>query len=208
MQRVSGIGKSASAISLVAVLAVVLGACVSASGTPDAAQNPGQSPAQAEPEAGSQAASTPAIAPACKAPEYRQFDFWIGSWDVMVAGGKKAGDNKIEMINNGCALMESYSTSSGYRGRSFNIYDGTRKVWHQSWVDNSGLLLTIEGGMVDGSMVMTGTGPRATPQGDVLDRISWTPQADGSVRQVWETSTDEGETWKTIFDGNYQRKNN
>lgn len=162
-------------------------------------------PDMAESIAASSAA--PAIAPACQAEAYRQFDFWIGSWEVMVAGGKKAGDNKIEMVNNGCALMESYVTGGGYRGHSFNMYDVTRQVWHQTWVDNSGLLLTIEGGMIDGSMVMTGTRLRKTPQGEVLDRISWTPQQDGSVRQVWEVSPDEGATWNSIFDGSYRRKN-
>ena len=148
-----------------------------------------------------------AIAPACQADEYRQFDFWIGSWEVMVAGDKKAGDNVIEAVNNGCALMESYVTEGGYRGHSFNIYDASRKVWHQTWVDNGGLLLTIEGGLSDGSMVMTGTRPRKTPQGEVLDRISWTPLGDGSVQQVWEVSGDDGASWKPIFDGNYRRKN-
>lgn len=148
----------------------------------------------------------PAVAPACQAEEYRQFDFWVGNWEVMVAGGKKAGDNRIEIINNGCALMESYSTASGYRGRSFNMYDAARGVWHQTWVDNGGLLLTIEGGVIDGSMVLTGTGTRKTAQGEVLDRISWTPGDDGSVRQVWEVSADQGATWNAIFDGRYQRK--
>lgn len=152
-------------------------------------------------------AAAPAIAPACQADEHRQFDFWIGEWEVLVAGGKKAGDNRIEVVNNGCALMESYSTATGYRGRSFNMYDAARGVWHQTWVDNGGLLLTIEGGFVDGSMVLTGTQSRSTAQGEVLDRISWTPGADGNVRQVWEVSADQGASWKPIFDGRYQRKN-
>jgi len=103
--------------------------------------------------------------------------------------------------------MESYVAEGGYRGHSFNIYDASRKVWHQTWVDNGGLLLTIEGGLSDGSMVMTGTRPRKTPQGEVLDRISWTPLGDGSVQQVWEVSGDDGASWKPIFDGNYRRKN-
>lgn len=174
----------------------LLGACAS-SGTDVASKNTLAAPATP---------TLSAIAPACQAEAYRQFDFWIGSWNVMVAGGKQAGDNTIEVINDGCALMESYETAGGYRGRSVNMYDAGRQVWHQTWVDNSGLLLGIEGGMIDGSMVMTGTGQRATPQGDVLDRISWTPQADGSVRQVWEISADQGASWKTIFDGRYQRK--
>ena len=40
----------------------------------------------------------------------------------------------------------------------------------------------------------------------MLDRITWTPEDDGTVRQVWEVSTDAGESWSVIFDGRYQRK--
>ncbi len=145
-------------------------------------------------------------APACKDQAFRQFDFWIGKWDVLVADGRKAGDNVITLINDGCGLLESYRTASGYRGHSVNAYDAARGVWHQTWIDNGGLLLTIEGGMQSGSMVMTGTRKRTTSQGAVLDRISWTPADDGSVRQVWEVSADDGASWRPIFDGRYRRK--
>ncbi len=86
------------------------------------------------------------------------------------------------------------------------MYDAARGVWHQTWVDNGGLLLTIEGGLQGASMVLTGTMARKTPQGELLDRISWTPEADGSVRQVWEVSADAGTNWQVIFDGRYQRR--
>jgi hypothetical protein len=36
-------------------------------------------------------------------------------------------------------------------------------------------------------------------------RITWTPDADGSVRQHWETQDDAGQ-WSTAFDGRYTRK--
>jgi hypothetical protein len=37
------------------------------------------------------------------------------------------------------------------------------------------------------------------------DRVTWTPNADGSVRQLWEKSADGGATWTTAFDGLYTR---
>lgn len=161
----------------------------------------GSAPVTAEEQAADAAPQRP-----CQGDEFRHFDFWIGEWDVMVAGGKKAGQNRIEPVNGGCALLESYATANGYSGNSFNIYDAARGVWHQTWVDNTGMLLTIEGGLRGQSMVMTGTGNRKTPQGEVLDRISWTPADDGTVRQLWEVSADAGVTWKVIFDGNYVRR--
>jgi hypothetical protein len=39
----------------------------------------------------------------------------------------------------------------------------------------------------------------------VHERISWTPQPDGTVRQLWEQSAD-GSRWRVVFDGRYVRQ--
>ncbi|CAN5170593.1 hypothetical protein BH11PSE14_BH11PSE14_24070 [soil metagenome] len=39
------------------------------------------------------------------------------------------------------------------------------------------------------------------------ERITWTPNADGSVRQFWESSSDDGKRWTTAFDGLYKHPN-
>jgi hypothetical protein len=55
---------------------------------------------------------------------------------------------------------------------------------------------------------MEGTLPdNDKPGQQVMQRISWTPGPDGSVRQLWETSADGGKTWETAFDGKYVKKN-
>lgn len=140
----------------------------------------------------------------CGAPEHRQFDFWLGEWNVHTPDGKLAGVNSIKNEYGGCVLHERYSTPRGYRGESLNIYDAGRKVWHQSWVDTDGVLLLLEGGMRGGSMVLEGQSVGA--KGEVTKhRITWTPNADGTVRQHWE-STDSKGGWTTAFDGTYKRK--
>jgi hypothetical protein len=147
-------------------------------------------------------AAPPQPAP-CSAPEYAQFDFWLGDWDVSNPAGKVGGHNHITKEYGGCVLQEHWNGSGGSVGSSFNIYDPVRKVWHQTWVDNGGTLLEIEGGLKDGSMVMTGE--QLQPDGKtVLHRITWTPKA-GKVRQFWETSADDGKTWTTAFDGLYSK---
>jgi hypothetical protein len=150
----------------------------------------------------SAASTVPAQPPAssCAAPEHRQFDFWVGEWRVTTPDGKHAGDNRIEKVLEGCALHESWQGAGGGRGFSYNAYDRHRKVWHQTWVDKQGNLLLLEGGIEDGAMVLSGA------QGAALNRITWTPNKDGSVRQLWETSADQGKTWQTAFDGLYRRK--
>lgn len=149
-------------------------------------------------------ASTAAAAGACDASDHRQFDFWLGEWNVHTPDGKLAGVNFISSEYGGCVLHERYSTNRGYSGESLNTYDAARKVWHQTWVDSSGTLLLLEGGLRGRSMVLEGQTMGADSQA-TKHRISWTPNTDGSVRQHWE-STDSKGHWSTAFDGTYTRK--
>lgn len=138
----------------------------------------------------------------CNTPEFRQFDFWIGDWNVeSVAAPGTVSRNRITRINDGCTIREEYTTPYGYMGTSLNFYDATRKVWHQTWIDNQGGALFIEGGMQGKSMVLSTVTDPGTVQ-----RITWTPLDDGRVRQHWETTTDGGNTWTTAFDGTYTRR--
>ena len=68
----------------------------------------------------------------------------------------------------------------------------------------SGTLLLLEGGLVDGKMVLEGQ-TTGTDAQIVRHRITWTPNPDGSVRQFWE-STDAKGDWRTAFDGRYTKK--
>lgn len=143
--------------------------------------------------------------PSCSAPAHRAFDFWLGTWDVYNPAGTLVGRNVITARNNGCTLHESYTTPGGYSGQSINAYDATRDRWHQTWSDNGGLLLLIEGGAPEaGVMRMEGTRLGQGGQ-QVMERITWTRLDADRVRQHWESSTDGGATWRTSFDGEYRR---
>ena len=148
-----------------------------------------------------------ACVPPCATTAHRQFDFWVGDWEVHNAAGKRAGENRITRIHGGCALLEEWRGTGDVTGTSLNTYDKDRGVWHQTWVDNGGTLLTLEGGFADGVMTLRGRSVEpGPPQKSMLQRIRWTPQQDGRVRQLWETSSDEGTTWSLAFDGWYSRK--
>jgi hypothetical protein len=139
---------------------------------------------------------------ACADLAYRQFDFWQGEWNVATADGKLVGRDRIEKDYGGCVLQEHWTSVDGGTGGSVTIYDNSRKLWHQTWVDSTGTLVVLEGGLKDGAMVMTG---EMTQDGKrVQDRMSWTPQG-SKIRQLWETSSDGGKTWKTIFDVYYSK---
>jgi hypothetical protein len=143
---------------------------------------------------------------ACDAPEHRQFDFWVGEWEVFrAADGKAVGSNRVTSEYAGCVVHEHYTTPRPYAGESLNTYDARRGVWHQTWVDNGGLLLVLEGRWTGSAMVLEG--PGTDPQGRaVKHRITWTPNADGTVRQFWQTAAPPDGEWKTTFDGLYRRK--
>jgi len=148
------------------------------------------------------AAVVQAVSLPCDSPAAADFDFWIGTWEVH-AGGKIAGRNTIEKIHGGCTLLEQYEAAGGpYEGSSFNWYEAVENRWHQVWVDNGGTRLDLEGGLVDGSMVLSGE--RLAREQTAVDRITWTPNDDGTVRQHWEVSWDSGTTWETLFDGLYK----
>lgn len=139
----------------------------------------------------------------CASAEHRQFDFWLGEWEVFGVDGKRVGTNTIASAYGGCVLHEQYATPRGYSGASFNIYDAGRDTWHQTWVDNTGTLLQLDGGLVDGRMVLAGEAAGAGGS-TTRHRITWTPNPDGSVRQFWESTNAAGE-WTVAFDGRYVR---
>lgn len=154
--------------------------------------------------AAAQAPKTP-TPPPCRSPEYRQFDFWVGDWNVTRPDGKLAGTNRVDAILGGCVVHESWRSANGKSvGQSFNIYAHDGK-WHQTWVDNSGMLLQLTGGLEDGRMVMSQhmTRPDGTT---ILHEISWEKLEGGKVKQHWRVSRDEGKTWTDAFVGIYSPK--
>ena len=162
---------------------------------------------EAKPQADTEATTETAAAPAprprgCDDEAYRQFDFWVGEWNVVSWDGKEVPQkpvNRIEKILGGCGLRESYSSPPDYTGTSITFYDRFDQRWHQTWLASDGTPLYLVGGLVDGKMVL-----EDDPQDDrPKSRITWEPLEGGDVRQTWKLSRDGGETWDTVFDGRY-----
>src|SRR5262249_53991882 len=97
----------------------------------------------------------------CAGPEDRQFDFWLGEWEVR-EGGKVAGANRITRILGGCALREEWTGAGGGQGTSLNVYDPARRRWHQTWADDKGLVLLLEGEWRGGGVVLEGELPASS----------------------------------------------
>jgi hypothetical protein len=150
----------------------------------------------------------------CSGPQYREFDFWLGDWEVRDAAGQVVGHNRISKRNGGCVVFEEWESASGGTGNSFNLYDQQTRQWHQFWVDATGINwlssdaqgnpATLRGGLRDGAMVLIAHPDTLPAIG--LTRATWRPLPDGRVRQTFETSRDGGKTWTVSFDGFYQKK--
>ena len=140
---------------------------------------------------------------------YSMLDFWLGDWDVY-AGNELVGTNRIEKTLDGCAVLEQWRGAIGRRGMSL-FYVDDAGTWKQVWVSESA---TRPGG------VKEKTGQRVPDTGQLrfqgrirtddmhsyLDRTTLTALEVDEVRQLIEVSTDEGATWKTVFDATYRRK--
>lgn len=143
----------------------------------------------------------------CNTEHYRDFDFWLGQWDVTAAGQPSAtARSSITSVQGGCAVLEEYQTQSGFSGMSINFYDSTTELWHQSWMGNGGGAVHLQGNLVDGAMVLSDADLLVSEKSGTINRVTWSLLDDGRVRQHWQNSSDGGQTWTTSFDGYYARR--
>jgi hypothetical protein len=156
------------------------------------------------------AAVTPSPAPpGCSAPEYHQFDFWVGDWDVVPYGtppqpGRKPARNTITKIQDGCVVAENWRAPTN-TGQSLNIYDRSRGEWHQTWVDNGGGLHEYWGRREGANMVFHGSTPaQSDPAARIHVRLTFFDLGDGTVRQFSERLNADG-TWSVNYDLLYVR---
>ena len=153
-------------------------------------------------------AQLPPVSP-CKTDHvYRQFDFWIGEWNVYGLKGQKAGESKVDLILDSCIILENWTSSSaGYTGKSFNTYNAGTKQWQQTWVDNSGGTTEFLRGAAGESTITFWADNVIGPGGKAFHRrLTFFKLGNNKVRQWGERSDDDGKTWTTEYDLEYRRK--
>lgn len=136
---------------------------------------------------------------------FSEFDFWVGDWVVHGAAGGLAGTNSITKEERGCVLLEHWTNTAGGTGQSINYVDKISGEWVQVWNSEGGSQINIRGGITDEGMLLVGTLHTVGNNSTIPFRALWTPLPDGRVRQFFEQSTDEGQTWTTWFEGFYTR---
>ena len=141
----------------------------------------------------------------CCSDEHNAFDFWIGEWVVTNTNGTGAGSSVISEIEDGCIIKENWtSAQAGYTGTSYNFFNTTLKRWEQLWIDNQGQHLKLYGQKIDNQMILK-SDEFEDQNGELLtNRITWTSNNDGTVRQLWEV-LQGGKVSKILFDGLYKK---
>jgi len=149
--------------------------------------------------------------PACDADSaMHALDFWIGDWTVVDSTGTRLGDDRVEKILAGCAVVENWHGTEGDEGKSLFYYLPTLRRWKQVWVTGQAFAV---GGLKEKELITRypGGGTRFQgilqgQRGPLLDRTTLTPVGNGRVHQVIEVSRDGGNSWLVTFDAIYIRK--
>lgn len=147
--------------------------------------------------------------PNCSAAEHRALDFWIGEWDAYRTDNNVlAGRSSITSEDSGCVIhehWESVGQNAGYTGQSLNIYNRTTGHWEEYWNDTTGAVTHFIGGPIAGGAVQMTTGDQGAQASNRYNRVTFTPQSDGTVIQRGENSVD-GQTWTLGYQLVYRRR--
>jgi hypothetical protein len=158
------------------------------------------------PQAPFAAPPPPAAAPCESLADARRFDWWIGDWDVRAPDGRSVGRNRVTRVAGGCGLQESWTAGNGSTGTSLNAWNPVERQWQQYGVGQYGAVTEFRRSewRDDGSLVLLAD-TRTKAGAPALTRLTFTPLADGRVRQHFEQSTDGGRSWATTVDLQYHR---
>jgi hypothetical protein len=140
----------------------------------------------------------------CSAPEARQFDFWLGEWDL-TWGEDGRGHNSVRAKWDGCVIEENFdgAPSMDFQGMSVSTYHPQTKQWQQTWVDSQGSYIHLTGAFEDGKMVLINQPPAS--DGSVLFRMVFYNIEEDSFDWDWDRSEDGGSTWELRWRIHYQR---
>ena len=141
----------------------------------------------------------------CESSGHHQFDFWIGEWQVYDTLQQLIGTNRIEADYKHCLLREEWESARGSKGTSYNYYQTSDSTWHQLWIDDSGTQLALDG-QWDGTAMRLSSKPFVSQQQMRKHRISWIPDSDGPVWQIWEVLDEDDQRLNLLFKGQYKKK--
>ena len=141
-------------------------------------------------------------------PEFHQFDFWVGEWNVFNPQNQIAGESRIEKILKGCIILENWTGRTGFEGKSFNHYDAKKNKWYQYWINENSEVINFEGEYSDkDKAIIFYSSDHAKDENPFIRRLTFFNIDENTVRQFSQQSKDNGKTWTVEYDFKYVRKN-
>ncbi len=156
----------------------------------------------------------------CRSPESRQFDFWLGEWDVVNRQRRPEGTawgvtgratDRVYAVADGCGIVEQWRGSTAPRyvvGYSLRAWNPDKHKWDLVLLwprPEQPRFVTLEGGFRHGrgEFFRSGTGGEGTP---VEVRFTFSDITANSLRWNDGTSRDGGRTWATTWIMEFNRR--
>ena len=160
---------------------------------------------------------------ACAEAEHRQFDFWLGDWQIEQAITGANGETlrlpattSVTLAAGGCALVERWSGTVQFfwegmekpeamEGLSVRYFNPREGRWFIHWLDSRSASFgePFRGTFQDGLGTFTVT--RATPRGTSTSRITFAQPGRDRVR--WELAVEDGGgKWQPLWIMNMRRR--
>src|SRR5712675_2793061 len=153
---------------------------------------------QSQPTQASQ--QNPPSANRCSAPEYRQMDFILGSWEVSNKGKKTADVTFENTSTSACGVLETWNNTKGGGGNGLVGNSPVGHGWEYFWVPSSGLPTWLHDGKPTGNgeemqFVLTRTQPDGSSH---ISHWTITKTTDGRIREL-SVNTEDGKTEYELF---------
>ena len=130
-------------------------------------------------------------------PSARDFDFWLGTWDVRWGADGERGRNVVTRTFGGYVVEERFDGRPGVdmTGMSVSVFDEHRGLWRQTWVDDAGTYFALEGGMAGDELHLL-CRDHNTPEAQAVFRMRFFDIAPDGLTWAWERSLDGERTFE------------
>jgi hypothetical protein len=140
--------------------------------------------------------------PACVQPEQRQFDFWVGEWDVSPTGSPViVAESSITLADEDCVVIENWRPFRNGSAHSISMYDAQTRHWRQFYAGAAVPLATYTGNL-DSEGVLRFDVDNSAPR----TRMNYQRIDANTIRQWGEQFNETTREWSTQWDLTYRRR--
>lgn len=137
------------------------------------------------------------------------FDFWVGEWNLHWYDQDSnliTGENSITKDLGGSVIREMFrSEATKTNGASLSVLSALDSTWHQTWVDNQGSYIPLDG-ITKGDQRIFQTKPYEQNGNTFISRMRFYNISVNSFTWDWEKSADNGESWQLSWRIHYNRR--